>query len=82
MKTERLLKYGFLIPTREYIGGALGGLGLGVFITTVILSPEHRVTVPWVWFLAFGCMVTGSMLARAAQRKRFLKEGTDAKHVA
>jgi hypothetical protein len=82
MKIERLLKYGFVIPTGEYNGGVLGGLGLGIFITTVILSPEHRVTMPWVWFLAFGCIVVGSLLARAAQRKRFEKDCTNDKPVA
>ena len=82
MKTERLLKYGFVIPTREYNGGVLGGLGLGVFITTVVLSPDHHVTVPWVWFLAFGCIATGSLLARAAQGRRFQNDKIDKKPVA
>jgi hypothetical protein len=79
MKTERLMKWGFVIPTREYNGGVLAGLGMGVFITTAILSPEHRITNPLVWFGGLGCVVVGSLLARAAQRKRFQKDVTDEK---
>jgi hypothetical protein len=79
MKNERLIRWGFVIPTREYSGGVLGGLGLGVFITTAILSPEHRITQPWVWFGGLGCVVVGSLLARAAQRKRFQKAVSDEK---
>jgi hypothetical protein len=74
------MRWGFVIPTREYNGGVLGGLGLGVFVTTAILRPEHRITEPWVWFGAFGCIVVGSLLARAAQRKRFQKDVIGEKH--
>ena len=79
MKTEKLMKWGFVIPTREYNGGVIGGLGLGVFLTTAIVSPDHRITNPLVWFGSFGCIVVGSLLARAAQRKRFQKDVTDEK---
>ena len=79
MKTEKLMKWGFVIPTGEYSGGVIGGVGLGVFITTAILSPEHRITNPLVWFGGLGCVVVGSLLARAAQRKRFQKDVTDEK---
>jgi hypothetical protein len=79
MKPERLLKWGFVIPTREYIGGVIGRLGLGIFITNVILSPEHRITNPLLWFGCFGCIAVGSLLARAAQRKRFQKDLPDEK---
>ena len=79
MKTERLMKWGFVIPTGEYSGGVIGGLGLGVFITTAILSPEHRVTNPLVWLGSFGCITVGSLLARAAQRKRFQEDSPDEK---
>lgn len=82
MKNERLLKYGFVIPTKEYNGGVLGGFGLGVFITAAILSPAHRITVTWVWILAFDCIATGSLLARAAQRKRFQKDASGEKPAA
>ena len=34
------------------------------------------------WFLAFGCIVVGPLLARAAQRKRFEKDCRDEKPVA
>jgi hypothetical protein len=71
MKTEKLMELGFVIPTREYNGGILGGLGLGVILTTVINSPDHRIMNPLVWLCSFGCIVVGSLLARAAQRKRF-----------
>jgi hypothetical protein len=76
MKTERLLKYGFVVPTREYNGGVLAGLGLGVLITTLILSPTHPVTTPWVWFMIWGCILVGSLLARAAQRRRLQEDKT------
>jgi len=79
MKTERLMKWGFVIPTGEYCGGVIGGLGLGVFITSAIASPDHRITNPLVWFGSFGCIAVGSLLARAAQRKRFQKDLTDEK---
>lgn len=82
MKMEQLLKYGIVIPTKEFNGGMLGGVGLGVMIATVILSPEHRITVPWVYFLAFGCIAIGSALARAAQRKRFQQKSGDGKRMA
>jgi hypothetical protein len=71
MKTEKLMTWGFVIPTGEYSGGVIGGLGLGIFLTTVVVSPDHRISNPLVWFGCFGCIVVGSMLARAAQRKRF-----------
>jgi hypothetical protein len=80
MKMESLLKYGFTLPTAEYNGGVLAGLGLGVLATTIVLSPEHRITVPWVWFVVIGCIVAGSLLARGAQRKRFQSEGANEKH--
>ena len=70
MKIEQLTKWGFIIPTGEYYGGVISGLGLGVFITTVTLSPEHRITVPWGWFITLGCIIAGPLLARNAQRKR------------
>ena len=73
------MKWGFVIPTREYNGGVIGGLGLGVFLTTVIISPDHRVTNPLVWFGSFGCIIAGSLLARAAQRKRIQGALTDKK---
>jgi hypothetical protein len=82
MKSSRLLKWGLVVPTREYIGGILGGLGLGVFITMLILSPAHRVTESWVWLVVCGCIVTGSFLARAAQRKRFQNDSVDGNHKA
>jgi hypothetical protein len=80
MKTERLLKYGFVIPTREYNGGVLGGFGFGMLVMALILSPEHR--APGIFFLALTCVVTGSLLARAGQRKRFQIESGNEKSVA
>jgi hypothetical protein len=80
MKIERLLKYGFVIPTREYNGGVLVGFGFGMFVMTVILSPDHR--APGIFFLSLICIVIGSLLARAAQRKRFLKASNDEKPAA
>lgn len=77
MKNSRLLKSGFVIPTREYLGGILGGLGLGIVITITIVTPAHRVTAPWVWLVVCGCITTGSLLARAVQRKRFQNDSLD-----
>ena len=73
------MKWGFVIPTGEYNGGVIGGMGFGVLVATVILSPDHRITNPLVWIGCFGCVVVGSLLARAAQRKRFQKDVTDEK---
>ena len=67
MKIERLLKYGFVIPTREYGGGVLGGFGFGMLVMTFILSPEHR-AAPGILFLSVICVTIGSLLARAAQQ--------------
>ena len=80
MKIERLLRYGFVIPTREYNGGVIGGFGFGMLVMALILSPDHR--APGILFLALTCIVTGSLLARAAQRKRFQKESGGEKPVA
>jgi hypothetical protein len=74
MKTERLLKYGFVVPTGEYAGGLIGGFGLGVLITTYFLSSDHRIHNALVWIGPFVCIAVGSTMARAAQRKRFPKE--------
>jgi len=82
MKSEQLVKYGIVIPTGEYVGGYLGGFGLGIMAATFVLSPVHRITVPWVWFLILGFITIGSLLARAAQRKRFLKGDANVKPVA
>ena len=82
MKTELLMKWGFVIPTGEYCGGVLAGVGCGTFIATVILSPEHRLTQPWIWFAGIGCVAVGSLLARSAQRKRFQKNLSDEKPAA
>ena len=81
MNIERLLKYGFVIPTREYNGGVLGGFGFGMIVMAAILSPEHR-AAGGIFFLSLTCIVAGSLLARAAQRKRFLKACNDEKPVA
>ncbi len=74
MKTEKLIKWGFVILTKEYGGGVIGGLGLGAFLTTAITSPDHRITNPLVWFGSFGCIIVGLLLAREAQRKKFQKD--------
>lgn len=79
MKTEKLMKWGFVIPTGEYNGGVIGGIGLGIFVTSAILSPGHGITNPLVWFVGFGCIVVGSLLARTAQRKRFQKDTMEEK---
>jgi hypothetical protein len=79
MKTERLMKWGFVIPTREYNGGVLGGMGFGALVATVILSPDHHITNPLIWIGCFGCVAVGSLLARSAQRKRFQKDLSDEK---
>jgi hypothetical protein len=79
MKTDQLMKWGFMIPTKEYIGGILAGLGLGILLTTSIISPEHHITEPWAWFLVVGCILIGVLLARAGQRRRFQEVVSDGK---
>jgi len=79
MKISNPLKMKFLNHSAEWTGGVIAGFGFGMFVMAVILSPEHRVTVPWVWFLAFGCIMIGPFLARDAQRKKSKKDVVDEK---
>jgi hypothetical protein len=71
MNTEKPMRLGFVIPTGEYGGGLTAGVGLGILLTAALYFPGHRITNPLVYFGALGCIVIGSLLARAAQRKRF-----------
>jgi hypothetical protein len=82
MKNSNLLKLRFLEPSGEWSGGVLAGFSFGMFVMAVILSPDHRVTLPWVWFLAGSGIIIGILQARAAQRKRFQKDVADEKHEA
>jgi hypothetical protein len=82
MKISNLLKMKFLNPSAEWTGGVLAGFGWGMFVMAAILSPEHRVTVPWIWFLAGSCIIIGILLARDAQRKKSKKDVVDEKHEA
>jgi hypothetical protein len=82
MKNSHLLKLRFVNPSGEWSGGVLAGFSFGMFVMAVILSPEHRVTVPRVWFLAGSGIIIGILLARAAQRKRFQKDVADEKREA
>jgi hypothetical protein len=80
MKNSRLSKLRFIAPTGEYNGGVLGGFGFGMFVMAAILLPEHRVTVPWIYLSAGACIITGSIIARAGQRKKLEKDELDEKH--
>ena len=82
MKNSHLLKLRFLNPSGEWSGGVLAGFSLGMLVMAFILSPEHRVTLPWVWFLAGSGIIIGILQARDAQRKRFQKDVADEKHEA
>ena len=74
----------FVVWSREYSGGVLAGIGLGVIITKALLaSSEHTVIFhPLMWALACGCIAVGSVLARAAQRRRFRSDLDDDNHEA
>jgi len=62
----------FVAPSREYLGGILAGIGIGILIANALVSSSERRIVfsPWVWILAFVCIAVGSLLAKAAQRRR------------
>jgi len=53
-----------------------------MFVMAAILSPEHCVTLPWVWFLTGSGIIIGILLARDAQRKKSQKDVVDEKHEA
>lgn len=57
-----------LKPTREYTGGILCGIGVGMMLTSWILE-SGRTDLPWVLFLFLGsCFIAvGSTLAKAGQ---------------
>lgn len=78
MNKDRLFKLGFVIMTKEYVGGIIGGFGVGILGASVIFSPEHRVGL--AMGLAACCTMAGSFLARAGQRQKFQKNGIDEKH--
>jgi hypothetical protein len=80
MKQERLHKLGFVIMTKEYVGGVIAGLGVGIIIAFLIFWPEHRVSSPFALLLGCCCTIGGSSLARAAQRKKFQQDDIDEKH--
>jgi hypothetical protein len=80
MKNSHLLKLRFLNPSGEWTGGVLAGFCFGMFVMAAILSPEHHVTLPWVWFQAGSGIIIGILLARDAQHKRFQKNVADEKH--
>jgi hypothetical protein len=82
MKYSHLLKLRFLNPSGEWTGGVLAGFSFGMFVMAAILSPEHCVTLPWVWFLTGSGIIIGILLARDAQRKKSQKDVVDEKHEA
>ncbi len=61
--------------TREYTGGILGGTGIGLMITGLILQ-NGWTDLPWIlfFFLGSGSIVVGTTLARTGQRAREKKE--------
>ena len=60
---------GLLKLTREYMGGILAGIGIGLLMMSWILK-SGQTGLPWVAFLLFGsCFIAvGSALAWAGQR--------------
>ena len=71
MRKEHWSAWGFLIPTAEYVGGTLAGVGLGVFLAGFVLLPPDGHLPIWLNMLGFGCIGVGSLWARSGQRKRF-----------
>jgi hypothetical protein len=82
MKYERWHKLGGVILTGEYVGGVLAGVGLGICVTYALLLSAHHVPDTWAFLFACGFTTTGSLLARAVQRKRFQKDSCDEKREA
>ena len=68
--------------TGEFIGGTIGGFGVGVVVTNALLatSAQHVIVPPWLWICALGCTGVGGLIARSAHQKRISKSLEDEKH--
>ena len=60
-----------LKPTREYTGGTLSGLGLGVLVSEMVVRRSGE-PIPWTaaFVVGFALIAIGSALARAGQRNK------------
>lgn len=60
---------GWLVwPTQEYVGGLLGGLGLGLFAGTFFVAGSDL--WPWLYLVTPGLVTAGAALARRPRERR------------
>ena len=62
------------LGSAEYYAGMLSGVGVGIFVASALLAPQHRTLSFGAFVFAFGCILAGSTLATTARRRRLQKE--------
>ena len=54
----------------EYYAGVVAGIGIGIFVASSLLPPDHRAFSIWDFVLAFSCIFVGATLATTLRNRK------------